>query len=489
MKLQKLIEDLDYINISGDLEKQISGIEHNSKNIKENFLFIAIKGFKLDGHDFIFDALSRGSKVIVVENNNFYNKRDDITIITVKNSRIALAVLSNAFYNYPSTRLNIVGITGTNGKTSTSYFLESIFKNNQWKTGVIGTLGVKINEQNYNIDKTTPEANNLQLFLHNMLEKDINHCIMEVSSHSLSLNRVHKIQFDIGIFTNLSEEHLDFHKSLDEYMNSKIKLFYMTDKINIINSDDEFGKKMISKLKDLKTRIITYGINSGDIQAKNIIQMTKNISFDLVTSLGNINIKLNTPGIFNIYNALAAISCSIALGIDLKTIKQGLEKLENVKGRFQVIKSDEDFDVIIDFAHSPDGFKNVLKTVNEFAKARIITVFGCGGDRDKSKRPKMGEIAAKYSDICILTSDNSRSEDTQVIIEQIIQGIEESSYEYFKIPDRKKAIKKAIEIARPYDIVMILGKGHETYQIINQKKIEFDEYKIVKDILDSYRQK
>ncbi|MGO1528750.1 MAG: UDP-N-acetylmuramoyl-L-alanyl-D-glutamate--2,6-diaminopimelate ligase [Senegalia sp. (in: firmicutes)] len=483
MILNYILSNVSYEKVVGEINKDIKGIDFDSRNIKEDFIFVAITGFKVDGHDFINTAIKNGARTIIVEKD--VKVDDEITLVKVADSRVALAEVSSAFYEYPTKDLNMIGITGTNGKTSISYIIDSILKEVKHKTGIVGTLGVVIDEKNIKTNNTTPESLHLQNFFEQMRDENVDDCIMEVSSHSISLNRVDMIDFNIGIFTNLSEDHLDFHNTLEEYMNEKTKLFYKTSDVNIINNEDKYGKALIKKLeKDRDIKLLTYGIDSGDIRACQIEQSVNGIKYNMITPKGNININLPLPGKFNLYNALAAAACALHMNISLDVIKKGLEGLKGVKGRFELVELDKDFDIIIDFAHSPDGFENVLNTVKQFAKSRIITVFGCGGDRDKNKRPQMGKIASKYSDICLVTSDNSRSEKTEDIIEDIVVGIDNHTCEYFKIPDRRDAIKKAIQIAKSDDIIMLLGKGHETYQIIDGKTYDFDEVEIIKEIIN-----
>lgn len=482
MKLREIISNIKCDIVKGNDEIEIKKIVFDSREVEENSLFVAISGFKVDGHNFIHQAVTKGAKAIVVEKD--VELDSDITLIRVENTRRVLAYLSSAFYDQPSEKLNVIGITGTNGKTSTTYFINSILDVEKRKVGVIGTLGIMIDNKLTKTNNTTPESIHLQQFFNKMNKENVDDCIMEVSSHSIELNRVDDIDFNIGIFTNLSEEHLDFHKTLDSYMKAKLKLFYMTKDYNIINSDDKYGKQMINELIDVDTKLITYGISRGDVRAEDIQQSVKGIKFNLITSTDKMEINMTTPGIFNVYNALAAASCAIAMDISLQSIKKGLERIKGVKGRFEVIPTEKDFDVIVDFAHSPDGFDNVLSTVKEFAEGRIVSVFGCGGERDRTKRPKMGRIASQYSDICILTSDNSRSEKTEDIIEEIYTGIKGDACECYKIPDRREAIEYAIKIAEPKDIILLLGKGHETYQIIDGKTYEFNEFKIVQEIVD-----
>ncbi|MBS4535415.1 UDP-N-acetylmuramoyl-L-alanyl-D-glutamate--2,6-diaminopimelate ligase [Clostridium sp. D2Q-14] len=482
MKLDAILKGLNYLSISGNLDIEIENIVFDSNEVKDNSLFVAITGFKVNGHKFIQEVINKGVKALIIEETIEINK--DITIIKVMNSREALSIISRNFYNNPSAKLNIIGITGTNGKTSCTYFIKSILQEKEDEVGIIGTLGSIVGSELTKTNNTTPESLYNQKMFYEMNKKGINTCIMEVSSHSLVLDRVNCIDFNIGIFTNLSEEHLDFHGTMENYMGAKLKLFYMTRDYNIVNADDLYGQRIIRELKKIDTTLITYGIKYGDIKAQNIELSVKGISFNLITPLGKIDINMKTPGVFNVYNALAAASLAVVMGVNLELIKKGLENIKGVKGRFEVLPINKEFDIVIDFAHSPDGFSNVLHTVKEFAEGRIITLFGCGGDRDRSKRPKMGRIASKYSDICVLTSDNSRTENTDDIIEEILIGFDNTSCEYKKITDRREAIKYAIKTARSKDIVLLLGKGHETYQIINGKTYEFNEFKIVQELLN-----
>ncbi|HLR35269.1 MAG TPA: UDP-N-acetylmuramoyl-L-alanyl-D-glutamate--2,6-diaminopimelate ligase [Tissierellales bacterium] len=482
MKLKNLIKNIDVKKIIGSLDLEITGINHDSREIKPGDLFVAIEGFNVDGHDFLNEVGYKGAKAVIVEKD--VTLKEDITIIKVEDTRIALAELSSVFLGEPSKKMEVIGVTGTNGKTTITYLIRSIFEENNKKAGVIGTNGNIINGKLYETENTTPESLALQKNFYEMARVNTDICIMEVSSHSLDMKRVENTDFNIGVFTNLTEEHLDYHNTMDEYFNSKLKLFYMTKDVNIINIDDTYGKFIIEKVSKEKANIITYGItNEADIFATDIVYNSTGVSFKLNTPKDSINIELNIPGEFSVYNALAAASCGFAYSIDLKTIKAGLEKVKGVKGRFEIVPTNRDFAVIIDFAHTADSLEKTLTAIDKFAEGRKVVVFGAGGNRDKTKRPIMGETVAKHADLSIVTSDNPRDENPEKIIQDVIKGIEKVKGDYVYYVDRKDAIRYALENAKPKDIILLAGKGHETYTIIKDKVIPFDERKIVLDIL------
>lgn len=482
MKLKKLINNLKTIEIYGSLDREISGINHDSREVKSGDIFVAIEGFTVDGHDFINDVISKGAKSVVVEKD--VPIKEGITVIKVEDTRDALAKLSSEFFGEPSKNMEVIGITGTNGKTTITYLLRSIFEEDNKKVGVIGTNGNIIGGKLYKTDNTTPESLALQENFHKMVELDTNTCIMEVSSHSLDMKRVECTDFDIGVFTNLTEEHLDYHKTMEDYFNSKLKLFFMTKEANIINMDDPFGKLILEKTFNEDASFITYGLtDEADIYASDIKYSSSGVAFKMNTPMGSINIDFNIPGEFSVYNALAAASCGFVYSMDLKTIKAGLEKVKGVKGRFEIVPTNKDFTVIIDFAHTADSLDKTLAVIDEFAEGRKVVVFGAGGNRDKTKRPIMGETVAKHADLSIVTSDNPRNEDPKKIIQDIIKGIEKVNGDYIYYIDRKDAIRYALENAKPKDIILLAGKGHETYTIIKDKVIPFDERQIVLDIL------
>jgi UDP-N-acetylmuramoyl-L-alanyl-D-glutamate--2,6-diaminopimelate ligase len=481
MNLAWLLGSYEIIRISGNIDIDINSIQQDSRLIEEGDLFIAKKGFCTDGHKFIDQAIKNGAVCIVLEDD--VEVKSGITYIWVRDTEDILAYLSSRYYNEPSKYISLIGVTGTNGKTSTTYFIKSILDVNNIKTGIIGTTGIITNETVESIKNTTPDPLVINKTLRKMIESDIKACVMEVSSHSLDLKRVEYLDLDIGIFTNLTKDHLDHHKTMENYYKSKLKLFYKTSKCNIINVDSSYGMKIIDDLKN-KIYTLTYGIeNKADVFANNIEYYKNKVKFQLNFNEQSIVIELNIPGKFNIYNALAAASCGLILGLDLNDIKRGLENLKGIKGRLEVLPINKDFTVIIDFAHTPDGLEEVLKNLSYIANGRIIVVFGAGGNRDRTKRPEMGEIVGMYSDIPIVTSDNPRFEDPLKIIEDVVKGVEKTSTRYKIIVDRKEAIEYALDIAEPNDIILLAGKGHENYTIIGDNIYPFNEREIVLNYL------
>lgn len=484
MKLNKLTFDFETEVICGQTDIDVTGIAYDSRKIDKGNVFVAIEGFKVDGHDFIDEAIKKGAKVIVVQKNVQHNS--EVTLIKVKDTRQALAKMSSEFYNNPSNKFNLIGVTGTNGKTSVTYILESILRAGGKKTGIVGTIGSQVNGKHIETKNTTPESLELQQVFDQMLRSGVDSCVMEVSSHSLELSRVAYCNFEVGIFTNITKDHLDYHKTFENYFSAKKKLFYTTSKYNIINIDDEYGKKLIEELSKLNTPLLTYGIEcKADIYASDLTYKATGVSFKLHTPRESIDINMNIPGIFTIYNGLAAASCAYVYDIALKDIKKGLEQIKGVKGRFEVIPNNKDFTVIIDFAHTADALEKVLCVIDQFAEGRKIAVFGAGGDRPISRRAPMGEVAGRHCDLCIVTSDNPRTEDPQKIIDDIVDGVKKVNGNYITIVDRKEAIEYAIKNSRPKDIILLAGKGHETYTIIGDKILPFDESKIVKEAIEA----
>lgn len=483
MELERLIKGINHEVLKGNTNIDILGIENDSRIIKKGDMFVAIKGFTVDGHKFIDEAIKKGAVCILVEQD--VNIVENVSVIKVEDTIDALAHISSIFYGEPSKKLNIIGVTGTNGKTSVTYLIKNIFQEYKRNIAVIGTLGSIINNEMINNKNTTPESLTLQRYLKKMVDTDIEYCVMEVSSHALDLKRVEYVDYQVGIFTNLSEDHLDYHVTMENYYKSKLKLFNITKKYNIINYDDPYGKRMLKEIKN-NIPIITYGLDEKcDVSAKNIVYHSNGVDFVLVTPKGSIPIKMKLLGKFNVYNALAAISCGIAFNVDLLTIKKAIESLSGIKGRFELVPlENRDFSVIIDYAHTPDGLEKVLSTINQFAEGRVIVVFGAGGNRDKEKRPIMGEVASNLADFLVVTSDNPRYEDPDKIINDILVGVKRGKAKYVAITDRKEAIRYALENAQPKDTILLAGKGHETYTIIKDKVIPFDEYQIVLDILN-----
>ncbi len=479
MNLRELIGSYKTLKIEGSLDLDILGIQHDSRLVDKGYLFIAKKGFREDGHKYIQEAIDRGAIGIVLSHEESPSK--DVTSIRVEDTDDATGYLASRFYDYPQNKLDLIGITGTNGKTSTSYFIRSILENSNIKTGLVGTTGALMDEKVLDLNNTTPEPLELIRSLKSMVDNKMTACVMEVSSHALDLNRVEYLDYQIGIFTNLTKDHLDYHKTMEEYFKAKKKLFYKTRAYNIINIDDEYGRQLINSIPG---EIISFGIeNIADIFASEITYSIDKVKFKLNYKKTDIEINLNVPGRFSIYNALAAAACAIALNIELDIIKKGLESIQGVEGRFEVVPTNKDYTVIIDFAHTADGLENVLTILDQFAEGRKIVVFGAGGNRDRTKRPEMGEVVGNHADFALVTSDNPRLEDPKGIIEDILVGIKRTTIDYKTIEDRKEAIEYALSIARPKDIILLAGKGHERYILKDNKKYPFDERKIVLDYL------
>ena len=480
MELKNVLKDCNILDINGDLNKNIESVEFDSRKVRENTLFVCIKGYSVDGHSFIQNAYDKGARVFLIQDN--VELLDDCTYIKVENTREAMAVVASNLNNNPTKELNVIGVTGTNGKTSISTFIKELLTLNNSKVGLVGTISIDNGKEVIESKNTTPESADLQKHFKTMLESGCDYCAMEVSSHSLVLNRVDATEFKIGLFTNLTPDHLDFHKDLDDYRNAKELLFHKTTVANVINIDDEGGKKIADSIKDLKTPLYTYGIdNNADFMAKDIKITASGTSYKLVTPTYEADIFIPVPGKFTVYNTLAVIATCYILNIPISTIQEGLAKTQGVPGRFETVQNDKGIHVIVDYAHTPDALENVINTARGFATNRIITVFGCGGDRDNTKRPLMGKIADELSDIAILTSDNPRTEDPNRIINHVLAGMSSNNYEV--VIDRKEAIKRAIEIAQKDDIVLIAGKGHEDYQIIGTEKIHFDDKEIAREFL------
>lgn len=482
MKLSKLLEDIRVLRYSGDLETEIEGITYDSRQVKKNYMFICIKGSNFDGHDYIDNAIEKGAAALIVDRSI---EKDNVAVIQVENSRTAMPILGANYYEKPTNRLKLIGVTGTNGKTTTTYLIRSILQHAEKKTGLIGTISIDLGQRIVESSRTTPESLDLQRIFHDMVSNNAEYGVMEVSSHSLEFGRVDQCQFQIGIFTNLTQDHLDFHKNFENYRRAKEKLFYKTKKANIINIDDEHGRIILRNIMKLDVPVITFGIdNKADIMAKDIIIDDSGIEFKLVTPDYETMIRSSIPGKFSVYNSLAAASAAYVEGIDKDIISRGIEELRFVPGRSEVLHLNKPYKIIIDYAHSPDGLENILKSIRHYAKGGIITVFGCGGDRDKAKRPIMGEIAGRLSDYCIITSDNPRSEDPYEIIAQIEEGMKKTSCDYICIENRKDAIKHAMMMAKASDIILLAGKGHETYQVLKDKVIDFDERVVVKELIE-----
>ncbi|MDI6791841.1 MAG: UDP-N-acetylmuramoyl-L-alanyl-D-glutamate--2,6-diaminopimelate ligase [bacterium] len=476
MKLRELVADLPVEEVVGSLDVEVRGVSCHSKEVQKGFLFVCIKGVKYDGHNFLLEARDKGAVAALVENN--VPIKGGFSLIRVKDSRKAAAVTAAKFYGYPSTKLKLIGITGTNGKTTTTYLIESILKAHGEKVGRLSTIGYSIGDQEIKPTHTTPEAISLQAYMARMVEEGISSLVMEVSSHAISLSRVFGCDFDVAVFTNLSQDHLDFHLTASSYLEAKSQLFInlTPDKCAVVNIDDPSGRKLVS---DISSRVITYGMSEdADISASEIIPNWEGLSFTVLKE----RIEMKLLGRHNIYNGLAAIATGVALGVDMEDIKSGIAALDQVKGRFERMEDSRPFNVIIDYAHTPDALRSVLLSARDLGPARIITLFGCGGDRDRGKRPLMGKVAQELSDYVIVTSDNPRSEDPLEIIRQIEGGFNKPN-NCRVVLDRGEAICQALREAGSGDLVLIAGKGHEDYQIIGEKINHFDDREVVRQFL------
>ena len=482
MKLLDLLNGVNYEVIKGTVEKEINNIQYDSREIKEGDLFVCLSGFEVDGHNYAQSAIDAGAKVILCEKEIKINS-EDVTVLLVKEGRKALAVMSANFYDNPAKNLKIIGVTGTNGKTTSVYLLKSILEKAGKKVGLVGTIANYVGEEKIESHRTTPESLELQKLFRSMVDANCEYCVMETSSHSLYLDRVYGIEYEVGIFTNITRDHLDFHKTFDNYYNAKFKLFERS-KASVINIDDDYGYRVLKDVEKLGNKLIkTYSIkNESDFKAINIELKDGDIHFNVNEEMYNSVL----PGEYNIYNVLGVMAAMKILGIEDKYIKEGLLDVV-VPGRCERIgyKYNIPYDIIIDFAHTPDGLKNILETLRGFTKNRLISVYGCGGDRDKVKRAELGRIGTELSDLVIITSDNPRQEDPMLIIREIVAGVSKSNY--VAIENRKEAIKMALDMAEEGDVVVLAGKGHENYQIINEGTIHFDEREVVDEILASKR--
>ena len=474
MRLKQLLKDYNVKNEFDDAE--ISGIAYDSRKVKPGDVFVCISGFETDGHKYAGKAVEKGAAAVIAE----HAVDAGVPTAVVENTRHALSYAADVFYGHPSGKFRLVGVTGTNGKTTTTFLVKSILEKAGHKVGLIGTNKNMIGERELPSERTTPESLELTELFAEMAKEGADFVVMEVSSHSLSLSRVEFCEFDVGAFTNLTQDHLDFHKTMENYLAAKKKLFDMC-KTGVINADDEGGRKILA---DCSCVSVSYGIDSAaDILAGNIDYGAHGVDFDCDALGAAMRIHINTPGRFSVYNALAAVGICTALGISAEDISEGLRSIPGVCGRAEVVPTGRDYTVMIDYAHTPDGIENILKSIRGFAKGRIVILFGCGGDRDRTKRPKMGRIAGELADFCVVTSDNPRTEDPGEIIKEIIPGVEETGCPYTVIENRKEAIRYALDNAETGDVILLAGKGHETYQILKSGKIHFDEREIVHEIL------
>ena len=486
MKLSELFEKIKYTLVKGDAETIVSNIEYDSRKVDSGTLFVAIVGNNVDGHDYIEEAIKKGAVAILVSKNVEIN--EDVTIIKVDDPKKILGKIAIKLFRYPQSKLKTIAITGTKGKTTTSFMIKKIIEEAGYKCGVIGTTGVFIGDKKYPANNTTPEVLDTIKYMDEMIKNDIHYMVMEVSSQALKYDRVNDILFDYGVFTNLTQDHIgpNEHSSMEDYISSKAKLFNQCNH-GIFNIDDKHFYDMVS---GGDATINTYGYDDrADLRATNI-KLLRDVGFigiELETDgVVKDKFKISSPGKFSSYNAMAAILTAHMLGIETKYIKKALSDF-HVKGRVEAVHVSDDFNLLIDYAHNGVSTESILSTIREYEPGRIVTIFGCGGNRSRDRRYEMGEMAGKYSDYCIITEDNNRYEEFDDIAKDILVGINKTNCQYTVIPDRRDAIKYAIENGKKGDIIMLIGKGHEDYKEIKGVKYPFDERVIIKEILDEIK--
>ena len=475
MKLKDLLKGID---VKNDFENvDVLDVTQDSRLVKDGSLFICIKGAAFDGHSVAKKMLENGAVAVVVDHDLGLDSQ-----IIDEDSRAVYSPICANFFGNPAEKLKLIGLTGTNGKTTTTFLIKQILENVGKKVGLIGTVQNMVGDEIYPAKYTTPDPYELQKLFSLMVKANCEYCVMEVSSQALAQGRVNGLRFTLGAFTNLTQDHLDYHKTWENYFNSKRKLFENSD-IAVTNADDEHGLKIIDGLNFDK--VVTYAVdtNNATYTAKNVKFKPSGVEYEIVSndSIGRCICPI--PGRFSVYNSLCAVTCALALGIDFEDVLLAVAKSKGVKGRIEVVPSGRDFTIIIDYAHSPDGLENIITSLKEIAKGRVVTLFGCGGDRDKTKRPKMGKIAAELSDYCIVTSDNPRSENPRAIIDDILVGMQNIKTPYTVIENRHEAIEYAITHAKKDDIILLAGKGHETYQILPTGTIHFDEREVIAEVL------
>ncbi len=481
MNLTALLADLPPAPVEGAVDQEIVGIAAHSREVAPGFLFVAIRGFTHDGHAFVREAVARGATVVVVEQP--VALPSGVTRILVPDSRLALGLLSSAFYQHPSQVLRVIGVTGTNGKGTTAHLIEAILTDAGLRCGLIGTTGAKVGEETLVLTRTTPEAPELQALLRRMADARFPYAVMEVASHALALHRVAGCRFHIAVFTNLTQDHLDFHKTFDGYRATKRRLFELVDANGaaVVNLDDPSGRTMSEASH---APVMTYGIERpADVRARDIHLHLRGADFRIQTPAGERTVASPLHGKFNVYNALAAIAVALSQRVPLDVVVPAVERFGGVPGRFEFVDEGQGFAVVVDYAHTPDGLENVLRASADFVRGRTIVVFGCGGDRDRTKRPIMGRIAAALADTVLVTSDNPRTEEPMAIIADIVDGLKGAEGQLEVETDRRKAIYRAIELARPHDIVIIAGKGHEPYQEVHGVRHPFDDRVVAREAL------
>jgi UDP-N-acetylmuramoyl-L-alanyl-D-glutamate--2,6-diaminopimelate ligase len=493
MRLDQLLSGWAGLEVSGATSLEIAGVGHDSRSVAPGHLFVCIRGFRHDGHAFIAEAVSRGAVAIMVERDpGALGIPAGITVIRVPDGRVALAAAACRFFDNPSASLRLVGVTGTNGKTTTTYLVESVLRAAGHLTGLLGTIEYRCGAATFPGERTTPEASDLQSLLRRMLDLGAWGAVMEVSSHSLDLHRVEGCEFEVGIFTNLTQDHLDYHRTMQAYAEAKARLFQMLGRDRkrpgeaaaVLNADDPWSPFMQGRTR---ARVIRFSLaGEAELWVRRMSLTLAGIRATVESPWGRLEITSPLVGGHNLANILGAAAACLHLGVKRESVERGVADLGAVPGRFEKVEAGQPFGVVVDYAHTPDALERVLQTAREFTSGRLIALFGCGGDRDRGKRPRMGEAAARLADYVVLTSDNPRSEDPLAILEEIEAGVRKAyagTDRHAKISDRREAIRAALGLAKPGDLVLMAGKGHETYQILRDRTIPFDDRVVAKDAL------
>lgn len=488
MDLRKLLENVNIVHFNGSIDgHNIVELVSDSRQVNKHDMYVALPGTKTDGHNFIFEVAEKGCEAVLCETDWLECQKQlkiETAYIGVKDTRKEFATISANFYDNPTKKMYMVGVTGTNGKTTTTHIIENVLKENGKKTGILGTLYAKYGDVTEVAKFTTPMTNDLQKTFKKMYDNGVESVVMEVSSHALDQYRVGAVEFDVAVFTNLTQDHLDYHSTFENYKEAKGILFNNLVKpngISVINIDDENSDYFI---KNSQAKVITYGLtDKADVYAKDISLKMDGTSFTAVTPSGEITLNTNLVGKFNVYNILAALAFGVGVNISLDICKKALEETKGIPGRIEIVTpKGHPFTVVVDYAHTPDSLDNVLRTAREFTENKLISVFGCGGDRDRTKRPIMGGIGSRACDLSYITSDNPRSEEPQSIIDEILQGVPDK-HKVIVESDRKEAIRRAIASAKRGDTVVIAGKGHEDYQIFKDETIHFDDREIAREFI------
>lgn len=485
MLFSELTNHLTGARVANKGDAEITGITYDSREVQPGWLFVAMQGGSFDGHRFIGAAVEAGAAAVIAE-----REVDGISApcVVVPDGRTAMGQISAPFFGYPSRKMKLIGVTGTSGKTTVTHLIQSIFNASGLPVGLIGTLGARIGDELLETKHTTPESVDLQRTLAYMADRGVKVVAIEASSHGLYQGRTLGCEFDCGVFTNIARDHLDFHGTVEAYLDAKLMLFRdypaMSAKrfIGVVNADDPAAGQVMDCAGDA----ITFAVeNAADITASNIVVTDRSVRFDMAYHGEAVPVGLEIGGFFNVYNALAAAAAALGLGLDVDTVVRGLAAAHRVPGRFESVDSGQDFGVIVDYAHTPDELENVLRTAKSLSSKRLIAMFGCGGDRDRGKRPIMGRIGAELADVVVVTSDNPRTEDPEAIIAQVLEGISEADRSRVTVrPDRREGIREAIAQARTGDVVVIAGKGHEDYQIFADRTIHFDDREVAREVLE-----